>query len=144
MNNLNSILIEGNVVRDPLVRQTPRGRTACNFPIASSRFFREQSGIEKEVSYFDIEALDKLAEACYDRGRKGHGVRVVGRLRQDRWTGADGKSRGRIVIVAEHVEFRPEFKKQQEDTLSLDFDTEVPPAEEAVEEPANVEIVEQL
>jgi len=38
-------------------------------------------------------------------------VRVVGRLKQDRWNGADGKSHSRITIVAEHVEFRPEFKK---------------------------------
>ena len=38
-------------------------------------------------------------------------MRVVGRLKQDRWTGNDGKPRSRISIVAEHVEFRPEFKK---------------------------------
>ena len=47
-------------------------------------------------------------------GKKGRGVRVVGRLKQDRWTGTDGKPRSKIAIVAEHVEFRPEFKKDQE------------------------------
>jgi single-strand DNA-binding protein len=36
---------------------------------------------------------------------------VVGRLKQDRWIGADGKARSKITIVAEHVEFRPEFKR---------------------------------
>jgi single-strand DNA-binding protein len=36
----------------------------------------------------------------------------VGRLKQDRWTGPDGKSHSRVTIVAEHVEFRPEFKKE--------------------------------
>jgi single-strand DNA-binding protein len=39
-------------------------------------------------------------------------VRVVGRLKQDRWNGSDGKPRSRIAIVAEHVEFRPEFKRE--------------------------------
>jgi single-strand DNA-binding protein len=47
-------------------------------------------------------------------GKKGRGVRVVGRLKQDRWTGDDGKQRSRITIVAEHVEFRPEFKKEED------------------------------
>jgi single-strand DNA-binding protein len=45
-------------------------------------------------------------------GKKGRGVRVVGRLKQDRWTGNDGKQHSKIAIVAEHVEFRPEFKKE--------------------------------
>jgi single-strand DNA-binding protein len=34
-------------------------------------------------------------------------VRVVGRLKQDRWTGTDGKPRSAVKIVAEHVEFKP-------------------------------------
>jgi single-strand DNA-binding protein len=42
-------------------------------------------------------------------------VRVVGRLKQDRWTDADGKPRSRIEIVAEHVEFKPQLKKQDGD-----------------------------
>jgi single-strand DNA-binding protein len=36
-------------------------------------------------------------------------VRVVGRLKQERWTGPDGKAQAKILIVAEHVEFRPEL-----------------------------------
>jgi single-strand DNA-binding protein len=41
-------------------------------------------------------------------------VRVVGRLKQDRWTGNDGKPHSKVSIVAEHVEFRPECKKNTE------------------------------
>ena len=111
MNNLNSILIEGNMVREPLLRTTPKGTPVCTFSLASNRFFKQDSGMEKEVSFFDVETWAKLAEACNNLGKKGRGVRVVGRLKQDRWTGNDGKARSRISIVAEHVEFRPEFKK---------------------------------
>jgi single-strand DNA-binding protein len=111
MNNLNSILIEGNLVRDPLLRSTPKGTQVCTFSLASNRFFRQDSGLEKEVSFFDVETWAKLAEQCYNLGRKGRGVRVVGRLKQDRWNDAGGKSHSRVSIVAEHVEFRPEFKK---------------------------------
>ena len=113
MNNLNSILIEGNLVRDPLYRTTPKGTPLCTFTLASNRFFKQDSGLEKEVSFFDVESWAKLAENCHSLGRKGRGVRVVGRLKQDRWNGTDGKSHSKVAIVAEHVEFRPEFKKSE-------------------------------
>jgi len=111
MNNLNSILIEGNLVRDPLLRSTPKGTQVCTMSLASNRYYKQDSGFEKEVSFFDVETWSRLAEACYSKGRKGRGVRVVGRLKQDRWNGPDGKQHSKVSIVAEHVEFRPEFKK---------------------------------
>ena len=113
MNNLNSILIEGNLVRDPLLRSTPRGTPICTMSLASNRFYKQDSGFEKEVSFFDVETWSRLAEACYNKGRKGRGVRVVGRLKQDRWNDSEGKSHSKVTIVAEHVEFRPEFKKNE-------------------------------
>jgi len=115
MNNLNSILIEGNLVKDPLLRSTAKGTQVCTMRLASNRFLKQDNkspGYEKEVSFFDVESWSKLAESCYTRGRKGRGVRVVGRLKEDRWNGADGKTHSRVSIVAEHVEFRPEFKKE--------------------------------
>ncbi|MDR1099929.1 MAG: single-stranded DNA-binding protein [Treponema sp.] len=124
MNNLNSILIEGNLVRDPLFRSTPKGTPVCTFCLASNRFFKQDSGLEKEVSFFDVETWAKLAEHCYNLGHKGRGVRVVGRLKQERWTGSDGKSRSRITIVAEHVEFRPDFKKEETTGKTEDTTTE--------------------
>jgi single-strand DNA-binding protein len=116
MNNLNSILIEGNLVRDPLLRSTPKGTQICVMSLASNRYYKQDSGFEREVSFFSVETWAKLAEACYAKGKKGRGVRVVGRLKQSRWSDPDGKPRSRISIVAEHVEFRPEFKKDAKPT----------------------------
>ncbi|GAB6391181.1 MAG: single-stranded DNA-binding protein [Treponematales bacterium] len=112
MNNLNSILIEGNMVRDPALKATPKGTQVCTFSLASNRYYRQDSQLAKEVSFFEVESWAKLAESCHSQGRKGRGVRVVGRLKQDRWNGSDGKSHSRVTIVAEHVEFRPEFRKE--------------------------------
>jgi len=114
MNNLNSVLIEGNMVRDPLVRSTPKGAQVCNFSIASNRYYRQDANLEKETGFFDVEAWGKLASSCSLQGRKGRGVRVVGRLKQERWTGADGKNHNKVAIVAEHVEYRSDFKKADE------------------------------
>jgi len=132
MNNLNSILIEGTLVRDPVVRETPKRTAVCNFSIASNRYFRQDNGYEKEVSFFDVETWAKLAEVCGNKGKKGIGVRIVGRLKQDRWTGNDGKQHSKVSIVAEHVEFRPEFKKEK---VTVSEESVEESVEEAVMEP---------
>ena len=137
MNNLNSILIEGNMVRDPLLRTTPKGTSVCNFSIASNRFYRQDSNLEKEVGFFDVEAWGKLAEACVSYGRKGRGVRVVGRLKQDRWTGSDGKNHTRVAIVAEHVEYRPDFKKANESAEAETLAGEAAPDDSDVDDGQN-------
>jgi len=122
MNNLNSVLIEGNMVRDPLMRSTSKGTAVCNFTIASNRFYKQDAndGFEKEVGFFDVETWGKLADICSNQGRKGRGVRVVGRLKQDRWTGNDGKNHTRVAIVAEHVEYRSDFKKTSDAAADTD------------------------
>ncbi|AEJ20177.1 single-stranded DNA-binding protein [Gracilinema caldarium] len=122
MNNLNSILIEGNLVRDPLLRSTAKGTPVCTFSLASNRFYKQDTGFEKEVSFFDVETWSKLAENCYNLGHKGRGVRVVGRLKQERWQGTDGKPHAKIVIVAEHVEFRPEFSDKKSTSQETDLE----------------------
>ena len=114
MNNLNSVLIEGNMVRDPLLRTTQKGTPVCNFTIAANRYYRQESNLEKEVGFFDVEVWGKLADTCTNQGRKGRGVRVVGRLKQDRWTGTDGRKHNKVAIVAEHVEYHPDFREKAE------------------------------
>jgi single-strand DNA-binding protein len=113
VNSLNSILLEGNLTRDPESKTLSTGTQVCNFNVASDRFYRQSEGTEKEVSYFDVEAWSKLGLACSQNLKKGRGVRVVGRLKQDRWTDSEGKARSRVMIVAEHVEFKPMKKEIQ-------------------------------
>jgi single-strand DNA-binding protein len=122
MNNLNSILIEGNLTREPLLTSTAKGTAHCSFTIASNRFYKHDEGLEREVGFFEVETWSKLAEQCSNLGHKGRGVRVVGRLKQDRWDGPDGKPRSKVTIVAEHVEFRPEYRKEvQEETTGAEL-----------------------
>jgi single-strand DNA-binding protein len=111
MNNLNSILIEGNMVRAPEFRTTGKGTPVCKFSLASNRYFKQNSDLEMEVSYFDTEAWGKLAESCHRLGYKGRDIRVVGRLKQERWQDRERNVKSKVVIVAEHIEFRPEMKK---------------------------------
>ena len=115
MNDLNSVLIEGNLTRDPVVAATPRGTPVCNFSVASNRYYKVEGEKQEEVSFFDVETWSKLAERCGDELHKGRGVRVVGRLKQDRWSDKEGNPRSRTKIVADHVEFRrPRIQEDDE------------------------------
>ncbi len=115
MNALNSMLLEGNVVRDSVLKKTPKGTSVCTFSIASNRYYIQDNTREKETSYFDVETWGKLAESCSKNCTKGRGVRIVGRMKQDRWVGSDGKNYSRVKLVGEHVEFKPRSSKQQEE-----------------------------
>jgi single-strand DNA-binding protein len=91
------------------MRFTPKGTPICSFSVATNRYFKGEAGLEKEVSFFDVEAWGALAESCNTMGKKGRGVRLIGRLKQERWD-KDGDRRSKVVFVAEHVEWKPEKK----------------------------------
>ncbi len=115
MNNLNSILVEGNLVRDPELSYTSKGTAVCKFSVGCNRSYKQDEQFQKEVSYFDVTTWQRLAEVCGEYLKKGRGVRVVGRLKQDRWTDTEGKGRSKVYIIAEHVEFKPLFKNKDGD-----------------------------
>ena len=114
MEFINNLIIDGNLTRDPELKETPKGTKVCNFSIAYNRFYRVQEETRKEVSFFDIEAWAREAESCEKNLFKGRGVRVIGRLRQDRWEDTEGKSRSKIKIVAEHVYIKAMASKREE------------------------------
>ena len=138
MNPLNHYQVEGNITKDPELKQPRGGRTVCNFTMSSSRYYNGSTGSEKEVSYLDVEVWGRLGESVYAQGRKGRGIRVVGRLRQDRWQGDDGKNHSRLIIVAEHIEYKPGLAElSTEDPVDF-VEAEVPPDEEEIEESLEV------
>ena len=113
MNQLNTILIEGNITRNPEVHISPNGVKICKIPIAVNRFYKNTAGENvNEVSYFDIETYKTMADYCEKESEKGRGVRVKGRLKQNRWDSSDGKTNSRISIVAENIEFKTMLKNK--------------------------------
>lgn len=113
MNNLNSLIIEGNLVRDAQLKEPKAGFKVCEFQVAVNRFYLKDKGESaEEVSYFDVQAYGNYAETIVSKCKKGRGVRVVGRLKQDRWSDSNGKAASKVHIIAEHIEFKPIFNKQ--------------------------------
>ncbi|MCY4442464.1 MAG: single-stranded DNA-binding protein [Deltaproteobacteria bacterium] len=107
MNNLNSTLLEGTLSRDPELRYTPAGTPICTLIVSSVRTYKLDGERTEEVSFIETTTWGKLATVCAEHLTKGRRVRVVGRIKQERWEDAEGESRSKVVIVAEHVEFQP-------------------------------------
>jgi single-strand DNA-binding protein len=121
------VVIEGNLVREPEpVELGESAREMAKFTIAVNRFFRNaKAEAVEEVIFITVQVWGALAKSCLTYLHKGRGVRVVGRLRQERWTDKEGGSRERIIVVAEHVEFKkdpnaPVKIQGEEDLDSLD------------------------
>jgi len=75
--NLNSVWVEGFLVDDPQDLEGSGG--PCRFAIEDHR-----PGDPDPPSIFVIEASDSAMEGCRTRLGRGHRVRIIGRLKQDR------------------------------------------------------------
>lgn len=142
MNDLNSVLIEGNLTRDPVLSTTPSGTSVCNFAMGTHHQYRRGEEQMRETSFLDVEVWARLGENCAEYLRKGRGVRVVGRLRQDRWRDGDGNPHSRVKIVAEHVEFRP-IRRKGSDAEEGDENVEAAAGNDPVEATTSA-MVEEL
>ena len=123
--SLNSVNIMGNLTRDPEVKYTASGKAVCNIAIANNRVYSKNGEKNTEVSYLDVEVWGVVAENCAKYLKKGSGIIVEGRLRQDRWE-KDGKTLSRVRIVANNVHFMP---KKRDDAFSSGQQTPMAEAE---------------
>jgi single-strand DNA-binding protein len=120
MNNLNSVLVEGNLTRDPELSYTPGGRAVAKLGVACNRYYKKDDELQEETSFFDVTVWGRQAEVCEQYLSKGRGVRVVGRLKQDRWQDPEGNPRSKVHIVAEHVEFKPDRSRGDQEKSEED------------------------
>ncbi len=118
MNDLNTVLIEGRLVKDPDLR-TINNNLMCRFTLACARYFYDKDkNWVQDTSFLQVEVWGAAAKVCFDVLRKGRGVRVVGRIRQRLWKDNQEISREYICIIAEHIEFKPEKRNDPQFTES--------------------------
>lgn len=83
-----TLIIVGNVGRDPEMRYTPSGQAVTSFSVASSRQYTGSNGQPvKETVWFRISAWGKQAETCNQYLKKGSKVLVEGHLTPDLTSG---------------------------------------------------------
>ena len=109
MNMLNSLIIEGKVTKG--LATLPDCKS---FEVEVVRYYKKADGeTVEDKSYFSVELYGSMAESeiferniCVDRG-----VRIVGRLKQKRWKDEEGKEYSKVVVIAEHIEFKSHVKR---------------------------------
>jgi single-strand DNA-binding protein len=108
-----TIIIAGNVGRDPEMRYTPSGQAVTSFSVATNRQYTNNNGeTVKETIWFRISAWGKTGEICNQYLKKGSKVLVEGRLTADPatggprvWTAQDGSTRASFEVYAQTVRF---------------------------------------
>jgi single-strand DNA-binding protein len=106
MPELNSVIIAGNLTKDPIFRQTTNGTPVVNFSIASNRRYRDsKDDWQEDVCYVGIVAWNKLAESCRDKLKKGNAVLVEGELQSRTFKTEKGDSKTIVEIKARRIQF---------------------------------------
>ena len=129
-----TIIIVGNLGRDPELRYTPNGKAVTNFSIATNRQWTNGDGNPvKETVWFRISAWGKQAETCNQYLRKGNKVLVEGRLQPDPDTGGpkiwfreDGTPAASFEVNAGTVRFLSSKEEGEDQDSSTSTDEEIP------------------
>jgi single-strand DNA-binding protein len=108
-----TIIIVGNVGKDPEMRYTPSGQAVTSFSVATNRQYTTGNGEQvKETIWFRVTTWGKQAEVCNQYIRKGTKVLIEGRLTPDKtsggpriWTKQDGTAGASFEVTAGTVRF---------------------------------------
>jgi single-strand DNA-binding protein len=114
LNDMNSVVLEGTLTKDPVLSHDQKGAPRCLMVIASERYLRGENGREKQTTGMSVCTKSKPAEQSMRLCRQGRKIRVVGCLQTLRGKDIEGRDVTQTVINAEHFEVKPEFTKKQE------------------------------
>ncbi len=112
MPELNSVIVAGNLTKDPVFRQTSNSTPVVNFHVAANRRYKDSSNQwQEDVCYVGVVAWNKLADSCKDRLKKGSAVLIDGELQSRTFKTEDGKNRTIVEIKAKRIQFLNKFAK---------------------------------
>ncbi len=108
-----TVILAGNLGRDPEMRYTPEGKAVTNFSIAVNDDYTNNNGERiKRTIWVRVSTWGKQAETCNQYLKKGSKALVEGRLNADPstggpriWTGQDGTPRASFEVSAQTVRF---------------------------------------
>ena len=103
MASLNKVILMGNLVADPELKQTPSGVPVCSFRIGVQRTFKDPNG-QYVSDFFNIVVWRGQAENCHKFLKKGSKCCIIGKIQNSSYE-KDGVTRYTTDIVADEVEF---------------------------------------
>lgn len=122
MANINSVIVEGNLVKAAELSYFNDGTPYCKFTIANNEYFKNKDGkYEGIASYFDCVIKGNYAKAMSEFLFKGRRVVVSGRLKQQKWQGEDGTKYSKVVIKVQELSLQNNTQNNQT-TQSAQFE----------------------
>ena len=129
MPEINSVVIAGNLTKDPTIRETSNRTPVVNFHVAVNRRFKDSHDQwQEDVCYVGVVAWNKLADSCKNRLKKGNAVLIDGELQSRTFKTDDNKSRTIVEIKAKRIQFLNKLSHNNESekvsTLSASKDVD--------------------
>ncbi|VAX28039.1 Single-stranded DNA-binding protein [hydrothermal vent metagenome] len=106
MPELNSVMVAGNLTKDPTFRETSNNTPVVNFHVAVNRRYKDSSNQwQEDVCYVGVVAWNKLADSCRERLTKGSAVLIDGELQSRTFKTDENKNRTIVEIKAKRIQF---------------------------------------
>lgn len=104
--NINSVILSGNLTKDPELTYLPSGTAKVRLRIANHRRYKDSSGEQKEeTNFITVIAWGRQAETCGKYLLKGREVLIEGRISQRSWETQEGQKRSMVEINTRRVHF---------------------------------------
>lgn len=104
MASFNKVILIGNLVADPELKQTPSGVSVTSFRIAVGRRFKQGEG-QQQTDFIDVVAWRSTAEFISKFFAKGKPILVCGALQTRTWADNNNQKRYAVEVVAEEASF---------------------------------------
>ena len=106
--SINSVVISGNLGRDPEIRQTASGTDVASFGVCvNDRRKNPQTGEYEDMpNWVEVAFFGSRAPSIARFLAKGSHVTVKGRLRESKWE-RDGQKRSKLSVIGEDIDFGP-------------------------------------
>ncbi len=104
MASFNKVILIGNLVADPELKQTQSGIAVTSFRIAVGRRFAKSTDAQ-QADFIDIVCWRQTAEFVTRYFSKGKSILVCGSLQSRSWTDQNGNKRYATEVVADEVSF---------------------------------------
>jgi len=111
--NINHIIITGNLVANPSLRETNTGTAVATATIANNEFFNDGQGERQQVTTFvDVTVWGKSGENFASLAKKGQEIIIEGQLRNNDWESEDGQRHSKHFLKAESWQFTQSKSKE--------------------------------
>lgn len=114
MQNVNRVIVTGNLTRDPELKTTNSGLEICNLRIAVNSRVKQQDEWVDKPNYFDVAIFGGQARVSGQYLAKGRPVAIDGRLDWREWTTESGDKRQAVQIIADTVQFLGDGSRDDE------------------------------